>query len=361
MRRGQSPQPACPPKPGAITFTRIPAVGLLNDLHRPLLRLLDERTSFGEVRSAAQALYARLADAAGLDAGAADPRREGTGTSAGRAISPVEAARCVLDFWRTAAFLRGVLAALEAARGRFRETLEVVYAGTGPFATLLLPLLPSLAPRGLRVTLIDLHGRSTESVRRLVAAVGVESTVAAVVTADAARYRHGRAIHVVIAETMQRALENEPQVAVSRNLAAQLAPGGILVPERVSVHLGTWSIGQPRAGRERQVELLRLRSSVGRAPPRILGGGRMVTVPRPRGNEGLALLTRVRVFGCHRLDVNDSAITLPREVPALLVHAGRPVHARYAVGTRPGFTFAPMSEGGTSPWAGHDGRPVCIG
>lgn len=315
----------------------------LSGLHGPLLRLLDERASFGETRSAAEALYGWLAQAVELDAGIVDPHRDGTGTGAGRAISPVEAAWCVLDFWRTAAFLRGVLAALGAARARFGGMLEVVYAGTGPFATLLLPLLPRLAPRGLRVTLIDLHARSTASVSRLAAALGVSDAVAAVVTADAATYRHDRPIHVAIAETMQRALENEPQVAVSRNLAAQLAPGGILVPECVSVHLGAWSAGQPRAGRGRQVELLRLRSTVGRTPPRVLGGGRVVTVPRPRGDERLALLTRVDVFGPHRLEVNESAITLPREVPALLADAGRRVRVRYAADARPGFVFAPAA------------------
>ena len=315
------------------------------DVHGPLLRLLDERTGFGELRSAAEALYRRLADAAELDAAAHGPQREGTATGGGRAISPVEAAWCVLDYRRTATFLRGVLAALAAARARFRGRLEVVYAGTGPFATLLLPLLPRLAPRGLRVTLIDLHARSIASVGRLVVALGASDAVAATVTADAATYRHGRSIHVAIAETMQRALENEPQVAVSRNLARQLAPGGILVPERVSVHLGAWRAGEPRTGRAGQVELLRLRSTVARTLPRVLAAGRVVTVPRPREHEGLALLTRVGVFGRHRLEVNDSAITLPREVPALLAHAGRPVRARYDGGARPGFVFAPAAAG----------------
>jgi hypothetical protein len=218
----------------------------------------------------------------------------------------------------------------------------VVYAGTGPFATLLLPLLPRLAPPGLRVTFIDVHERSTAAVSRLVAALGVSHAVARVVTADAAAYRHGSGIHVAITETMQRALENEPQVAVSRNLAAQLAPGGILVPERISVHLGLWSPGQPRGGENRQVELLELRSDVegGMAP--VFGAGLVVAVPRPRGSEALALLTRVGVFGRHRLGVNDSAITLPRVMPSLLARAGHLVRVRYAGNARPGFVFGPV-------------------
>jgi hypothetical protein len=313
----------------------------MTSLHGPLVRLLDERTSFGELRAAAEELYRRLAGAVALDAAAVCPDRAGTRTPAGRALSPVEAAQCILDFGRTAAFLRGVLAALHSARRRFRGTLEVVYAGTGPFATLLLPLLPRLAPPGLRVTFIDVHERSTAAVTRLVAAMGVPGMVAGVVTADAAAYRHGRGIHLAIAETMQRALENEPQVAVSRSLAAQLAPGGILVPERVSVHLDVWSLAHPRGG-SRQVELLQLRNAIGRELPPIFGAGVVVPVPRPRDNEGLALLTRVGAFGRHHLDVNDSAITLPRLLPSLLEQAGRRVRVRYVGDERPGFVFSPV-------------------
>ena len=316
-------------------------MGSLTDLHGPLVRLLDERTSYGELRGVAEELFRRLADAVELDVAAAGPDRIETGTGGGRAISPVEAAQCILDFRRTAVFLRGVLVALQTARRRFPGTLEVVYAGTGPFATLLLPLLPRLAPPGLRVTFIDVHERSTVAVRGLVDALGVSGVVARVVTADAATYRHGSAIHVAIAETMQRALENEPQVAVSRSLAAQLAPGGILVPERISVHLDAWSAGQPRGGGRRRVELVQLRHTIGREVPPIFGAGLDVTVPRPRGSEGLALLTRVGVFGRHRLDVNESAITLPRPLPLLRAQAGRLVRVRYAGDARPGFVFGP--------------------
>ena len=60
-----------------------------------------------------------------------------------------------------------------------------------------------------------------------------------VVQGDATTYRHPAALHVVISETMQRTLAEEPFVAILRNLRPQLAPGGILVPERVSIALAS--------------------------------------------------------------------------------------------------------------------------
>jgi hypothetical protein len=60
---------------------------------------------------------------------------ESTQLPSGLALAPHLAALCVLDEQRTAAFQRGVALAIEAARARFPgETVEVVYAGTGPFA-----------------------------------------------------------------------------------------------------------------------------------------------------------------------------------------------------------------------------------
>ena len=75
---------------------------------------------------------------------------EGTQLESGLALAPHLAARCVLDVKRTMAFQRGAARAIEAARARFPgETIEIVYAGTGPFAPLVRPLL---SMHGLRFT-----------------------------------------------------------------------------------------------------------------------------------------------------------------------------------------------------------------
>lgn len=156
--------------------------------------------------------------------------------AAGLALAPASAAQCILDTNRTVAFLRGVWSAVRQTRLRLpSETIEVVYAGTGPFAPLAIPLMGLQATEGVRFTLIDAHQQSIASVTRLVKHFGLEAFVREIVHADAVMYEHPTPIHVLVTETMQQALKTEPFVEIVRNLRRQLVPGGVLVPACVAV------------------------------------------------------------------------------------------------------------------------------
>jgi hypothetical protein len=204
----------------------------------PAHLLLNAASTAEELAAACAALYGTWRNATPAARLAADATDDDLRLDSGLALSPRLAAQCLLDAPRTAAFLRGTLAAIGEAMRRFpEEPIEVVYAGTGPFATLTLPLFDRLEPRRVRFTLIDIDERSTESVHSLVDHFGFGDYVKAIIHADAAKYRHDAPVHVVVTETMQRALSREPFVAIVRNLAPQLAEGGLLVPGRVTLDL----------------------------------------------------------------------------------------------------------------------------
>ena len=87
----------------------------------------------------------------------------------GVAISPAAAAHCVNDTQRSVVFIRAVYAAIKAAQARFAQApVEILYAGCGPFATLLLPILGRFEPGELTVHLLDIHQRSLDSVGLLI-------------------------------------------------------------------------------------------------------------------------------------------------------------------------------------------------
>lgn len=220
-----------------------PSVSQLNlDLCSQLKAITDELLSSeqpGNCRDAAIKLHALFSEITATGGITGNPHDSiDTVLPAGTAISPDDAARCILDFARTSEFLKGTHAALLEAQNRFSQRpIEILYAGCGPFAALAIPLATQFTAADIRFTLLDNHHRSLESAQQLFRALGLSAFVRQYIQDDAASYVHrsNGALHMVITETMQRALVKEPQVAITLNLAPQLCPGGILIPQKISI------------------------------------------------------------------------------------------------------------------------------
>ena len=311
--------------------------------------------------AAVESLYRLFCDITGLRKNAVDPRdRSAISLSAGSAISPLDAGRCLLDRRRTIAYLRGVHGAIQKAQQRFPgEGIQVLYAGCGPFAPLCLPLLPLLAGQAVHFTLLDVHTRVIESVQAILAALGLRGANVSCLACDATYYRHPdqRPLHVVISETMQRALEKEPQVAILMNTAPQLTVGGLMVPEMIAVDAVLTDLSRELGGNGVVAEpsAHALKAWSGRIPL-----GRILEVDRERvctwstagvsshlppariampsviaAQYSLVLTTTIRTFGAHRLREYESGLTHP-----LMVHgwrAGEEVEFTYRLGEKPGF------------------------
>lgn len=313
-----------------------------------LARLLSTRgLEAGARRDAARDLYELLASLSGL--GAAGPSlelAERRPVAGGQAIAPLEAADCVLDSARTAAFLGGLAAALDALSRRFPgERLRALYAGCGPFATLAVPLLAARPDLPVGFTLVDAHPASLASARRLVAALGLEDRVDAWIEGDAGRVRApgGAPFHLLVIEVMRAALECEPQVAVTRALAPALLPGGVLVPARIAVELA--AAGAGRAGRDGPTGGARVRlAALGRTGlDRPAGAVRLPAPGLPRRRAlPVVLATRIEVFGGFGLRPGEAGITVDRPAAGLpAVRAGQRIRYRYREGADPGFELRP--------------------
>ena len=265
----------------------------------------------------------------------------------GKAISPSQAAHCLTDLARTTQFLRGINAAIGELKARFPdETLDILYAGCGPFAALVTPLLTKCEPADLRVTLIDYHQRSVDAVRTVLTKLEFNDFVEDIFCIDAAAYQHRRRPHLIICETMNNALRKEPQAALTLNLATQLHDKGIFIPQRISVVacLGNMAaeIISP-SQRDRRIylgELIAIDASMIRSgqtefPPVTL------EIPQaiPDGLD-LALLTTVSIFDGFELKDRDSAITYPWTLPSNEdLKGGAKVKFTYMFGNDPHFNI----------------------
>jgi len=301
--------------------------------------LLDECSSREALDDAAAELYDLFLSISGGHSSA------DTALASGTALSPSAAATCTRDGMRTAMFARGLRDAIAEAQRRFRgETIEVLYAGTGPFAALAVALMTILSASEVRFTLIDCHEESLASVRTVLRHFGFKKFVRAIVAADASVYRLSTQVHVVVAEMMQRALGVEPQVEVFRNLASQLRANAILVPEQVTVDL---VLGDPQLAPGSFVgTVAELSDAMLCAPDRRNRiDVRTLTLGRVPLAASAMYATTIRAFGRHVLREFDSGLTHPEVVRDLLnLREGERIAFWYEIGARPGIRWERVAQ-----------------
>jgi len=316
--------------------------------------LLDHESDPGQLRDAAIELHALFSELSGVgdDSGGADDGSESR-LPTGVALSPKDAARCVLDTARTVRFMRGIHAAIQSAVDRFPDQpIHLLYAGCGPYATLALPLTMCFPPEQLQLTLLDIHQRSIAAVQQIIDDLGLHEWIRENVCCDATDYVHplGSPLHVLVIEAMQRGLEKEPQVALTFNLARQLSDGGFLIPEEISLTACLADLSReftllpadhegselPEDTRHRiglgsflhlnaQTEANDLRPTVFKAPENIGSRTRLM------------ILTKIRVFEDCVLDDYDSGITVPAVVHDVgAIKPGDSLQLSYESGSLPG-------------------------
>jgi len=281
-----------------------------------------------------------------------------TRLASGLAVSPTVAAMCVNEPCRTHRFIIGLNRAVEDLLARTpSRAVTVLYAGCGPWATLALPLMARYPASQLRFTLLDIHPQSIQSAQALIANLGLADRVAAYVVADAAEYNipQDDLPDIILTETMNVTLRNEPQVAICRNLVTQ-APEAILIPEEVRIDLTLLDPGREHSLAEPDDQ------GPPPAPERVRTHlGRVFTVNREiiaqwqdeRGDSlpgsridlpefiepglQLSLLTTITTYGDLTLRDYESSLTLPTRLQTdVPVVPGIPLHFRYRLGSCPG-------------------------
>ncbi|GKT31025.1 hypothetical protein ADUPG1_001805, partial [Aduncisulcus paluster] len=139
---------------------------------------------------------------------------------------------------RTKRFVAGFYEGILEAKRRFPDTqLHILYAGTGPFGTLMLPMTTLFSPHEIKFTLLEINRHSIECLKNTISSFEAWEYIEEIVETDASQYeaREDQAFHMLITETMQRALKKEPHVSITLNLIDQIEENGVLIPENVIV------------------------------------------------------------------------------------------------------------------------------
>ena len=158
----------------------------------------------------------------------------------GQALSTYHAAVCIDDYLRTCYFLKGVYRAIINLQTDFpSRKIKVLYAGCGPFATLLLPLLPLFEKNAVEAIILDINSSSIESVKKLISILNFDDYSLTMVETDATTYQKPAEweIDLFVSETMHYGLTAEPQVAITKNFIPQLLPHTVFIPNQIHIDL----------------------------------------------------------------------------------------------------------------------------
>lgn len=271
----------------------------------------------------------------------------------GKAIGAWWAALCVEDMRRTQKFIKGLAEAIAHLKTQKDGPIHILYAGCGPFASLLLPILAISSEQDLRLTLIEINKNSVACVGKVFDRLGFNGFLKELLQEDATTYQlsMGEQVDILLSETMQAALREEQQVSVFFNLLRQINNECILIPEKICLSL---ALGKPSLLPETPHEVAvfkkiakvfelsepQLRSTAGQGLwfPEIsidLSGEPL------KDYEQLVILTEIQVFRDHWIQVNESGLTVPWIIEDLRNFSQHDcsIKLRYHVDVNPGLVY----------------------
>ncbi|MFK7784632.1 MAG: hypothetical protein AB8B56_05945 [Crocinitomicaceae bacterium] len=259
----------------------------------------------------------------------------------GIAIGLSWAASCLDDSIRTLKFLRGTKQAIET---KLKESASVhlLYAGTGPFATLILPLLSHFSSNQLQVTLLDVNPTSVENVTQLIDRFNFKNHVQEIRCADATKTTFEKAseFDILLSETMQHALQSELQVVITSHLLNQMEADTILIPQ--SIELGIVSANSDSMKVQHVDHFLKVDAHFLRSHRDIQAGWYIEQridskKLQFRANELLAISTKIQVHENEQIEWNESGLTTLKiiGVPEDFQNTNE-VAIRYVISPEPG-------------------------
>jgi predicted RNA methylase len=243
----------------------------------------------------------------------------------GKALGTYWAALCLDDLMRTRQFIRGTNNAFKDKLAQ-QENLSVLYAGTGPFATILLPILLRHPQKTVKYTFLEINEISLRLVKKVVAKLELSDYDIEFVQADATTYQlQENKPDIIISETMQNGLFKEQQVSIFYNLMEQAKTETVFIPEDISLFVGLKQGGIPfeKLTREhftKQEKVLQI-SKENMVSQKDVKGEPIfpkqevyLNSDQMQGFNQLVLITHIQVYKNEVIRLNESGLTTPRYI-----------------------------------------------
>jgi len=326
--------------------------------------LLKPEDDYVELTQAINDLYFIFSSASQLKADD-DQSRLDMHLPKGKAIGSTWAAMCVKELIRTKKFLRGLYFGIKAAQEKFPNTsIHILYAGTGPFATLAIPMTTVFTSQEINFTFLEINPNSIHLLKNTLRAFNAENYVNEIIQCDATVFNADKSkpIHIVLTETMQNALQKEPQVSITMNLFPQMLPEGILIPQNIKIDVVLMS---PKKNNERMTNpdwleqkyyhhiktIFELNKTTPTQNPSEIVEGiasysfpeAYVELPTDIDSEyrELCLFTNIQVFGDVELTNWQCSLNIPKKLMNIdqKSELSNKMIFQYIISDKPGFTY----------------------
>ncbi|MCX2452035.1 hypothetical protein OQX61_12255 [Pedobacter sp. PLR] len=268
--------------------------------------------------------------------------REHIQTLNGNAIGAFWAAKCIREIFRTQRFSRALYSSVLGVIGQNRKPIHVLYAGTGPFAALALPIMMMLKPEDVQFTFLEINPESIEVLEEVIDLFDLHAYVKNIHQCDASLWDvPSSGIDIVISETMSRALIAEPQVAIMLNLASQLPKEVVFLPEEIKVSL--CKLSRDSREPERIAELINFNkasiySIIENSSMRNWNFNDQNIQTNISEGDQLYFMTEIRINDGNILNLNDSSLNLLEKLKVNKKLGVINLNVKYALGKRPGFS-----------------------
>lgn len=321
---------------------------------------------FPSIAAAIAEYRSLLYAASGLDA-ETDESRGHLFFENGKAIGSFWAAKCLDEPLRTKRFVCGLYkAVLDCQKKNPGRAVNVLYAGTGPFATLMLPVVATLKPEEVQFSLLEINPLTFGLLQQTIDSLGLGEYISSMKNCDATTYviPENELPDIIVSETMQHALTREMQVPLIFNLAMQ-APEALLIPEQIRLELGWMDTGKHiRSLNSQSAEELNYTSlgdfflldrdavnafgeSFSQSRNRFSFPEKILELQTENPQEDLTIFTHIHVYADEYLRLNNCSLTIPYRVSRLMRTVPRKgkIAAGYQISDVPGPVINVISEG----------------
>lgn len=319
---------------------------------------LEEEIDFSSLSNAISEYKTLLAALSNINLDA-DEARTNIHFENGKALGTTWAAMCVDDLIRTKRFIKGINTAILSVQAKNNEPVHILYAGTGPYAALILPLLTLFSENEVQLSLLEINKASFDNMLSVMTALGFTKFIHTAEQADASVYKinNPSIINIMVTETMQHALVKEQQVPITINLMNQLGNDTILIPQNITLELALMDSGKFSAhllnnsqadyykivGKLFELNAETSRKFVKKSDEQITFPEKIfeLNTEKLEDFDRLAIFTKIQVFENDHITINESGLTIPLTIDSIAHQKKNGFSTRlwYEISNEPGIRF----------------------